>query len=172
VLTFVENVIFHCILSCIMQALSGKHQDIVRTLLAAEECDVTTRDTSGTSAQELASQMGVSLEVATSTLSSDEMGTTTTTTKVGMMTSAGQEAALGDGGKKTRRRVKELERELEEQRNLVAGLRDMLNMVRVPKMLFSSLPSNIYTIDTSSQSYIYYCFMNPLSTFFLEHRCC
>ena len=105
-----------------MQALSGKHQDIVRTLLAAEECDVTTRDTSGTSAQELASQMGVSLEVASGTPSSEDG---TTTTKVGVTS---EEEEQGEG-KKTRRRVKELEHELEEQRNLVAGLRDMLNMV-------------------------------------------
>ena len=83
---------------------------------------MTTRDTSGTSAQELASQMGVSLEVATGTSSSEDG---TTTTKVGVTS---EEEEQGEA-KKTRRRVKELEHELEEQRNLVAGLRDMLNMV-------------------------------------------
>ena len=95
-------------------ALMSKNQDIVKTLLAVEETDLTFKDTSGVTPQELASTLGMSLALppvtsADSDVSSKESNETTT--------------------KALHRKVLDVERQLEEQKNLVAGLRDMLNTV-------------------------------------------
>lgn len=101
--------------------------DIVKTLLAHEACDVTSKDSSGITPKELASQMGVSLSLP-SKINRKDNGSTL---KDGDQEE--REKDNGDGndqGKaKLRQTVFNLERELVEQKNLVAGLRDMLNTI-------------------------------------------
>jgi ankyrin repeat protein len=104
-------------------ALAGKHQDIVKTLLAHEQCDLTSQDSSGVTPEELASQLGVSLSIL------PPRGTSPTKTE--RRGSDGDYDEVGSHEEKAtlRQQLFTLERELLEQKNLVAGLRDMLNTI-------------------------------------------
>jgi hypothetical protein len=105
-------------------AINNKNQDIVKTLLSAES-DITSKDTNGVTPKELATKMGLSLMRS----SNSDIGGDGRSSSNGDNPRSQQKVDADEINEILKTKCLKLERELEEQKNLVSGLRDMLNTV-------------------------------------------
>ena len=137
-------------------ALSHQNQDMVKILLAVETTNLSFQDTNGVTPKELAQTMGMSLSVLSS---SNSLASTAHENDNGNDNDNdndnqdSKEINQTNDTKALQRKVKQLEHQLEEQKNLVSGLRDMLNIVLVEngvQKLVGTLQSELKRVKAES----------------------
>jgi ankyrin repeat protein len=136
-------------------ALSNQNQDMVKILLAVETTNLSFKDTNGVTPKELAQTMGMSLSVLSS---SDSLASTASTASTANAadnndSNDSKEVNQTNDTKALQRKVTQLEHQLEEQKNLVSGLRDMLNIVLVEngvQKLVGTLQSELKRVKAES----------------------